>query len=202
MRTKSSAKRQAILDVAAQTFRQLGFEGASMGEICARVGGSKATLYNYFSSKEELFFEVIFSSIEEEFETTHAHLDPNSENIAEALTTFGEGLLRSLYGPGAIEVRRLIFAESRRSDLGRICYERGVKPSHARLADFLRAAMAQGKLRDANSASVAAWHLYGLLDAELFRRCFLCVQETVTEEEIIGCVQRAIAVFMGAYGKP
>lgn len=200
MRTKSSAKRQAILDVAAQVFRQLGFEGASMGEIRARVGGSKATLYNYFSSKEELFFEVIFSSIAEEFETTHAYLDPN-ENIAEALTIFGEGLLRSLYGSGAIEVRRLIFAESRRSDLGRICYERGVKPSHARLADFLRVAMTQGKLREA-SASVAAWHLYGLLDAELFRRCFLCVQETVTEEEIIGCVQRAIAVFMAAYGQP
>lgn len=115
MRTKSSAKRQAILDVAAQVFRQLGFEGASMGEIRARVGGSKATLYNYFSSKEELFFEVIFSSIAEEFETTHAYLDPN-ENIAEALTIFGEGLLRSLYGrdrSATLDFRRIPALRSR-----------------------------------------------------------------------------------------
>lgn len=202
MRTKSSARRQAILKVAAQTFRELGFEGASMCEIRARVGGSKATLYSYFASKEELFFEVIFNSIEDEFEATHAHLDSGADDIAEALTVFGEGLLRSLYQtPGAIAVRRLIFAESRRSDLGRICYERGVAPSHGRLASFLRAAMDRGKLRDTD-ASVAAWHLYGLLDAELFRRCFLCVQETVTEEEMTGCVQRAVAVFMAAYGTP
>ena len=56
MRVKTEAKRQHIVDVAAQAFRELGFEGASMAEICARVGGSKATLYNYFASKEELLF--------------------------------------------------------------------------------------------------------------------------------------------------
>lgn len=62
MRTKSDEKRQAILDVAAEVFREAGFERASMSEICTRVGGSKATLYNYFPSKEELFFEVMFLS--------------------------------------------------------------------------------------------------------------------------------------------
>jgi len=28
-----------------------------MAEICARVGGSKATLYNHFASKDELFLK-------------------------------------------------------------------------------------------------------------------------------------------------
>lgn len=199
MRKKSNLKRQAILDIAAQTFRDLGFEGTSMSEIRDRVGGSKATLYNYFSSKEDLFFEVIFNSIEDEFEITHDLLDPMTEDISAALKTFGEGLLRSLYSAQAIAVRRLIFAESRRSDLGRICYERGIKKSHERLAHFLHTAMTQGRLQG-ESADVAAWHLYGLLEAELFRRCLLCVQEVVTDEEITACVQRAITVFIAAYG--
>lgn len=201
MRTKSQAKRQKILDVAAQTFRELGFEKASMCEIRARLGGSKATLYSYFASKEELFFEVVFNAIEAEFEATHACLDPGNANLSEALTIFGEGLLSSLYSPCAIEVRRLIFAEAKRSDLGRITYERGTQRSHALLADFLRAAMSQGKLRAAD-ASVAAWHLYGLLDARLLRRCLLGVQDVVTEEEIKESVQQAVAVFMVAYGNP
>lgn len=171
-----------------------------MCEIRDRVGGSKATLYSYFSSKEELFFEVIFSAIETDFEASHAYLDPATTDMVEALTTFGVGLLRSLYTPPAMAVRRLIFAESRRSDLGRICYERGVKRSHQRLSEFLQAAISCGQLREAD-AGVAAWHLYGLLEAELFRRCLLCVRETVTDEEITGCVQRAVAVFMAAYGR-
>jgi len=199
MRSKCHTKRQKILEVAEETFRELGFEGASMGEISARVGGSKATLYNYFSSKEELFFEIAFSAIEAEFETTHALLDAAGDLIT-VLTTFGEGLLRCLYTPpSAIEVRRLIFAESRRSDLGKICYERGVQRSHARLSRFLREAMRQGKLRETDPA-VAAWHLYGLLDSTLLRRCLLRVQESVAEEEIQSAVRQAVAVFMAGYG--
>lgn len=201
MRTRSQAKRQAILDIAAQTFRELGFEKASMCEIRARVGGSKATLYNYFASKEELFFEIVFSAIEAEFTATHAYLDPTKTDLPEALTTFGEGLLKSIYSPGAIEVRRLIFAEAKRSDLGRIAYERGTQRSHMLLADFLRAAMIQGKLREVDP-SVAAWHLFGLLDARLLRRCLLGVQDVVTEEEIKVSVRQAVAVFLAAYGNP
>ena len=59
MRVKSEERRQAILDVAREAFTQLGFENTTMSEIANRTGGSKATLYNYFSSKEELFAAVI-----------------------------------------------------------------------------------------------------------------------------------------------
>ena len=59
MRTRCKIKRQKILDVAAQTFQELGFERASMDAIRARVGGSKATLYNYFTNKDEIFASII-----------------------------------------------------------------------------------------------------------------------------------------------
>jgi hypothetical protein len=51
MRTKSDERRQAILDVATQIFKDIGYERASMAAIAARVGGSKATLYSYFPRK-------------------------------------------------------------------------------------------------------------------------------------------------------
>jgi AcrR family transcriptional regulator len=59
MKTKTESKRQAILTAAAEVFREVGFERASMSEIRARIGGSKATLYNYFPSKEKLFCRLI-----------------------------------------------------------------------------------------------------------------------------------------------
>ena len=199
MRTKSPARRQAILDVAAQTFRELGYERTTMCEIRARVGGSKATLYSYFTSKEELFFAVIAAEVEADVETIYGCLDPAAASVAAALVTFGERLLRALYAPCALAIRRLIVAEAERSDLGRLCYERGPQRGHARLAAFLRALMAQGRLREAD-ARVAAWHLYGLLEAELLQRGLLCAGERVTADEIAGCVPRAVAVFLAAYG--
>src|SRR3546814_18218562 len=62
MRTKSEARKDAILGVALEVFREVGFEAASMSQISARVGGSKATLYNYFASKEELLLEAMLFS--------------------------------------------------------------------------------------------------------------------------------------------
>ncbi len=47
MRKKSEERRQAMIDIAGEVFNEIGFEGASMAEISARIGGSKATLYNY-----------------------------------------------------------------------------------------------------------------------------------------------------------
>ncbi len=58
MRKKTETRRSTILGHALDIFRKEGFERASMSQIAAQVGGSKATLYNYFSSKEELLLEA------------------------------------------------------------------------------------------------------------------------------------------------
>ncbi len=199
MRTKSDEKRQAILDVAAEVFREAGFERASMSEICNRVGGSKATLYNYFPSKEELFFEVMFLSTEAEFEATHKALDPATEDIGASLRHFGERFLALLYSPEVLAVRRLIVAESGRSDLGRLCFTRGPKRSQEEVSKFLAGAMTQGRLRQADPL-VATLHLRGLLEAELLDRFFFQVDDSVSKKEIKAITERAIGVFMAAYG--
>jgi hypothetical protein len=54
VKTKTEARREAILAAAKAVFEEMGFEQATMSEITARVGGSKATLYRYFDSKEAL----------------------------------------------------------------------------------------------------------------------------------------------------
>ena len=59
MRKKTEMKRKAILKVAHEVFCERGYEKTSMNEIAARLGGSKTTLYGYFSSKKLLFQEVM-----------------------------------------------------------------------------------------------------------------------------------------------
>ena len=57
MRVMTDEKRSAIVAAAWGVFREKGFEGTSMSDVCERVRGSKATIYRYFKSKDELFAE-------------------------------------------------------------------------------------------------------------------------------------------------
>ena len=199
MRTKSEARRQAILEAAAEVFQEMGFERASMADITARVGYSKATLYSYFASKEELFYEVMTQATESEFQLTHEALDPEVADIEPALRQFGERLLALLYSPQVQAVRRLVVAEAGRSDLGRRLYELGPARSLEVLAAFLQDAMDEGKLQPSDPR-VAGLHLRGLLEAEWLDRVLFQTVERPTRKQVAEAVERAVAVFMAAYG--
>lgn len=61
-RRLSAAERRArVLEAALRTFAELGFEAASMNSIAAAAGVTKPVLYDYFSSKEDLFVAVLES---------------------------------------------------------------------------------------------------------------------------------------------
>lgn len=184
--------------VASHAFQELGFEGASMSEICARVGGSKATIYNYFSSKEELFFEVMYDMTEKEFESVVVLLSKVASDVRETLLDFGKGMLKLLYAPDVVAARRMMIAESGRSDLGKRCFERGPKRAQEHVAAFLSSAMQDGKLLQADPG-IAARHLFGLLESEIFELFMLRVQEKLGKKEIEAVTTRAVDVFLAAY---
>ena len=52
-------KRDEILDAAAACFAQLSYPAASMQEVAARLGTSKARIYHYYESKEALLFDLM-----------------------------------------------------------------------------------------------------------------------------------------------
>lgn len=53
------AREDAILDAAHLLLMEQGYATMSMDELAARVGASKATIYQHFSSKEDLAINVI-----------------------------------------------------------------------------------------------------------------------------------------------
>ena len=57
-------QRERILNLAVNAFARLGFASASMSELALACGTSKAGLYHYFASKEELLFEALQTYIE------------------------------------------------------------------------------------------------------------------------------------------
>lgn len=57
--------RQEILSAALHLFAEKGFHNVSMQEVAAAAEFATGTLYNFFSSKEDLFFELLLVTAEE-----------------------------------------------------------------------------------------------------------------------------------------
>jgi len=198
--SKGDAKRQAILDAAYCLFRAQGFEKTSMSEIVARVGGSKATLYAYFGSKEVLFAESLAAATERCFADPFASLGEvvrkmDRQDVQDALQLFGESYLNFMCSGEVVASRRLIFAEASYQGIGQLLFDK-ICVFRERIASFLGRCMDDGVLRRGNVVQVAN-HLRGLLDAEML---FIYVDENTSN--LIGVplvVRRAVDVFMRAY---
>jgi len=198
VKTKTESKRQAILKAAADVFREVGFERASMSEIRARIGGSKATLYNYFPSKEKLFFEVMYQAKELELGEITAALNSDADDLKQELLHFGQKLVPALYSPDAIAIRRLAIAELGHSNIGKVVFEGSTAPIEKKVAEFLNKAMKRGLLRSTDPKT-AAVHLLSLLESELLQRVLLGVMDSVKPETVKGAVRRAVDVFLSGY---
>ncbi len=83
----SGRRRQLILEAARACFGELGFAGATVGEIARRAGVSNGLLYQFFRNKEHLF-EVVLEDVVRDW--VRAMLPRQDEGPAAAL----EGMLR------------------------------------------------------------------------------------------------------------
>ena len=200
MRKRSDKKRQAILDAAYGLFREKGFEKASVAEISARVGGSKATIYSYFPSKDELFVECMCSHAENYLEGLLTTLNNPAGEILPTLQAFGESFLRLACSPEMISLRRLMIAEAERAGIGRLFHGK-LSSMRRQVASFISDVISEGRLRGSD-ADLAALQLRALLEAELFEPLLLCAGEGRPDDEAIASATgRAVGTFLRAHGR-
>lgn len=200
MRKKTDEKRETIIAAASEVFREVGFERASMSDIRAKVGGSKATLYNYFSSKEELFLEVMMLSKKAQFDIIHQAIDSTEGDIEDSLLQFGEKLLTFIYSSEILSFRRLFINEATRSNIGKSFYDRGKKQADLLVAEFLKKNMDAGKLRQ-EDPQIVTLHLLGLLESELIEYLYYNPALPLSALKIKNATARAIDIFLRAYRK-
>ena len=168
------------------------------------VGGSKATIYSHFPSKEDLFVECMMAAAEDYMAGTLKHLDASNADPAVALVDFGKSFLSFICSAEQLEVRRLMIAEARRSGTGKLFFDK-ITMLRAHVSAFMSACMASGTLR-CDDHDLAADHLGALLEAEILEPLLLHVREGFPgEREIVHAAKRAVAAFLRAYaptGRP
>lgn len=200
MRKKTEERRQAILKSAVSVFWKAGYERASMSDIAQQLGCSKVTLYSYFTSKEELFYEAMLEATEAKFAALHATLQPQDDDVRGTLERFGVNAMEIVQSPQVSGVRRLLIAEAGKQDsnIAKRCYELGPARTNAVVAAYLQQLMSAGKLRCADPM-VASLHLRALLEAEWLDAYLYGTLETVSNKQRKEAVERAVDTFLRGF---
>ena len=197
-RTDRDERRETILQIAHAAFLEDGYAATSMSGIAAKVGGSKATLYNYFSSKEELFAAVI----EERCRDFHEMLyeaDLEALDFRKALTILGERAVRWMLRDDNIATYRLITAEAGRfPELGRAFYLVGPQKGKEMLAEFFGRAAERGHIKPGYMMATSI-HFMALCKGELQHRKLWNI-DAITDKDIETTVAAGVNAFLAAYG--
>jgi AcrR family transcriptional regulator len=196
---RSEARRRAILEVARDVFLDKGYAAASMSEIAARLGGSKGTLYNYFSSKEELFAAFIAEVCRKVAAALYDQLPAGEEDLRQGLIDFGCVFLDFLMREDVMSVHRLVVAESGRfPHVGQTFYEQGPRRGELRLAEFFGRLMDAGQIRRGDPRRVGQ-QLKDLLLSDFLLRLQWGVIERPSPEQARAHVTDAVDVFLRAF---
>jgi len=163
----SGDKRLRLVEAACGVFAEKGYASTLVAEIAERAGVGKGTVYEYFSSKEELLFAV--------FETINADI---SSRMNDALAAGGstEEQLHNVLRLGAeviseqVDLQPVIldfWAASRGKDCEET-YRRAVVASYTffrnLVADFIREGQNQGEFNDSIDAEALATLVVATVD--------------------------------------
>ncbi|ELY2785170.1 TetR/AcrR family transcriptional regulator [Enterobacter hormaechei] len=193
---KTDERRRAILNVAIEIFRDVGYARASMAMISDRLGGSKGTLYGYFRSKDELFAAAMMAVMEEQADEIMGLLDLSEPDVSMALRRFGEALLALLTSADTLAFMRAAIAEGANSKLGATLYEMGAGRAWDQISNYILRQQEKGSIR-AVDARVAAAHLKGLLEIGFIEPLLFGAQPWFTPKEAVAA---AVDAFLRAYG--
>jgi AcrR family transcriptional regulator len=95
-RRRKTARPGEILEAALAVFAETGFAAAKLSEIARRAGVSKAALYLYFETKEDLFRAVARSLVAPNLTAMAAALEASEAPFAELATAMLGGAARLL----------------------------------------------------------------------------------------------------------
>jgi AcrR family transcriptional regulator len=192
-----SAKRRQIIDGARKVFMDLGFDGASMGEIARAAGVSKGTLYVYFADKNRLFEAIVEEETLEQGKLTF-NFDPERD-VTTTLMEFGQAYIQLLCRPGGGSATRTVMAIAERMpEVGRNFYNSVIAVTIARLAGYLEARTRSGDLA-IDDIPLASMQFMQMCQASLFMPYIFQAAPAPSSERIKEVITSATRMFLSNY---
>jgi AcrR family transcriptional regulator len=194
---EETSKRRQILDGARKVFMDLGFDGASMGEIARSAGVSKGTLYVYFTDKNRLFEAIVEEEALEQCKVTF-NFDPERD-VTTTLMDFGQTYIQLLCRPSEGSAIRTVMAIAERMpEVGRRFYEHVLENRINRLASYLEAHV-KAKDLAIDDCQLAAAQFMQICQASLFLPFIFQAAPAPSSERIARVIESATRMFLAAY---
>ena len=161
-RPLQSKKRSEILKIALSAFNESGYNATSMDQIASKCGFTKAVLYQYFKSKEELF-SAIFQEPSFISDLDDLTIEYTNENLEEVLKKVGYAFMKMFEDEDRLNLTRIVIAESLRfPQLGTIMYNYGINNVAEKFSKYLIILSEKGIIQCANP-KLTARSYFGLL---------------------------------------
>jgi TetR/AcrR family transcriptional regulator, mexJK operon transcriptional repressor len=191
-------KRAQIIAIARQHFFEHGYDNTTMSAIAAQLGGSKRTLWSYFSDKEELFAAVLLDTAQ----GIRAQIDfPTGEGEPlERLTVLCRSVIDRVLSPMVIAMFRLIGPlADRRPDISRMFFERGPGETQRLIGEYLRENYAD--ILWTTDFRTAGIDLVAFCSAEMHFERMWGLSTAPTTREKDAQARRGAALFLRAYAR-
>jgi AcrR family transcriptional regulator len=195
---EDSAKRRQILAGASKVFMDLGFDGASMGEIARAASVSKGTLYVYFADKNRLFEAIVEQEMLDQ-KKVNFNFDAERD-VATTLREFGRAYIQLLCRPGGgSAIRTVMSIAERMPDVGRRYYEHVLENTINGLASYLEARVKRNDVA-IPECQLAASQFMNMCQASLFLPFIFQAAPPPSPERIAQVVESATRMFLAGYG--
>jgi AcrR family transcriptional regulator len=144
---RGTERREALLSAADELFLQHGFDGVSLDSLVAHVGGSKASIYQYFGCKKGLLVALVQRRHECFFSASALPTELGTHTLRDVLLDTAHKLFNAFSKPDKIAFMRLIVRESQRDpEIARIAYDLGPARGQATMAKILTEAAMRGEI--------------------------------------------------------
>nr|WP_269328807.1 TetR/AcrR family transcriptional regulator [Kineosporia babensis] len=156
---------------AARTFRRHGFADTTTEQLCTAVGVGRGSLYNAFTSKDELFIRAIEAYLQALSEVEHEVLGDPARTGAERLQGLldlvleeEENAARDGHAAGCISVATLMSPDLRSRDerIGKLVEEDRSR-RHEAVKHAARIGQADGSVTRDDAPDGIAWFVSGLI---------------------------------------
>ena len=197
-RVRTEEKRAEIVQVASELFDELGYDRTSMATISERLGGSKATLYGYFCSKEELLRAVLQCQVVSELDRVMDEFHEQAD-LRDGLIKLGIAYHNKRLSSLPVANIRSIVNQPPCSSMGKEFYEKVLHPAFEGMAKRFELLMDKGRLRRADPW-VVLMHWKGLNDWDLFERRIIGAIGGPEDVDVKKIATLAADAFLKLYG--
>jgi len=196
-KSRSEQKREAIINAAKLAFKEFGVQGTSMDKLAEMAQVSKRTVYNHFSSKEELVMFVVTDMWQQALVNEPFNYRADL-SIEQQLTDWLSGQIALISAQEFLDLSRVAIShlffnlERLQQEMERMMCQ------VTNLQKWLQAAVDDKKLV-INDVEYASFQLHSLIEGSCFWPQLTGCKPELTSEEKAHVAKETCAMFLARY---